>query len=129
MYDNLSTGIFFWPPIFVPSAAWWVGNDNYGDYNDCLEDAADEVFHRLARDLALGGASSLQPAASPLQSIPGNSCGDGNDDDRCGGVGLFCKSGKNTFGNIGCVVGGARDNNNYGDCNDCLEDNVDEISC
>ena len=44
------------------------------------------------------------------------------------GVGLFCKSGKNTFGNVGRVVGGAQDNEDCGDCNDCLEDDVDEAS-
>ncbi len=65
---------------------------------------------------------------SPLRLIPGNSCGGGNNNGRRGGVGLFCKSGENTIGNVGCVVGGTQDNNNYGDYNNCLEDDVKEGS-
>jgi hypothetical protein len=40
----------------------------------------------------------------------------------------FCKSGKNTFRNVGRVASGAQDNNNYGDYNDCLEDDINKAS-
>ena len=42
-------------------------------------------------------------STSLLRSIPADSRGGGNDNGGCRGMGLFCKSGKNTFRNIGRV--------------------------
>jgi hypothetical protein len=53
---------------------------------------------------------------------------DGDNGDIRGGVGLFYKSGKNIFGNVGRVVGGARDNDNYGDYDNCLVEGFDKAS-
>ena len=65
---------------------------------------------------------------SPLQSIPGNICGDGDNNGRRRGLDLFCNSSENTFGNVGRIVGGVQDNEDYGYYNDCLEDGVNKTS-